>query len=78
MIYQVYTKPNCEYCVKAKALLTNKGLEYRELVLGEDFTRDDLLSWFPLANTFPQIEVFNDAGQATYIGGFTQLNESLK
>lgn len=78
MIYQVYTKPNCEYCVKAKALLTLKGLEFRELVLGEDFNRDELLSWFPQARTFPQIEVFDEAGQATYIGGFTQLNERLK
>lgn len=78
MIYQVYTKHNCRYCTQAKALLTNKGLEYRELVLGEDYTRDELLSWFPLAKTFPQIEVFDEAGSSTYIGGFTELNESLK
>lgn len=78
MIYQVYSKHNCQYCTKAKALLTTKGLEFRELILGEDFTRDDLLSWFPLANTFPQIEVFDEDGKATYIGGFIELNESLK
>lgn len=78
MIYHVYTKHNCEYCTKAKALLTNKGLEYRELILGEDFDREQLLSWFPSARTFPQIEVYGDDPIPTYIGGFVQLVESLK
>jgi glutaredoxin len=77
MIYHIYSKHNCQYCTRAKALLTSKGLEFRELILGEDFTKDDLLSWFPNAKTFPQIEVYNE-GTPTYIGGFMELNESLK
>jgi glutaredoxin len=58
--------------VKAKALLTNRSLEFRELVLGEDYTREDLLSWFPNARTVPQIE-FHNEGKPIYIGGYTEL-----
>lgn len=32
----IFTKPGCPYCAKAKALLTEKGVAYEEIVLGTD------------------------------------------
>ena len=29
----VYSKPNCTYCVKAKHLLKNKGVEFIEMLI---------------------------------------------
>jgi len=34
----IFTKHGCSHCTKAKALLTEKGLQYEELVLGEGTT----------------------------------------
>lgn len=39
----VYSKPDCPWCDKAKALLRQKALgQFKEKVLNVDFTRDDL------------------------------------
>ena len=32
------TKPGCPYCAKAKDLLTSKGIQFEEIVLGKDAT----------------------------------------
>jgi glutaredoxin 3 len=74
MIYNIYSKENCVFCEKAKALLEMRGLEYNELKYEQDFTRDELLTRFPQARTFPQIET----NKGEYIGGFNQLEERLK
>lgn len=68
----IYTKENCVFCTKAKMLLANKNINYNELKLNEDFTRESLLELFPSAKTFPVIVVdgFN-------IGGFDQLQMVL-
>ena len=29
-IVEIYTTPTCPYCIRAKALLNDKGVEYRE------------------------------------------------
>ncbi len=34
----VITKPGCPFCVKAKAMLADKGIAYEEIVLGKDAT----------------------------------------
>ena len=34
----LFTKPGCPFCAKAKALLTETGLSYEEIVLGKDAT----------------------------------------
>ena len=64
---------NCVFCEKAKALLEMRGLEYNELKYEQDFTRDELLTRFPQARTFPQIETTD----GEYIGGFDQLKTRL-
>jgi glutaredoxin len=34
----IFTKPGCPYCAAAKELLTKKGMQYEEIVLGKDAT----------------------------------------
>ena len=64
----VWSRDNCPYCVQAKALLTQKGIEYEEKKIGEGYTREDLLEAVPTAQTIPQI--FLDGA---YVGGFKEL-----
>lgn len=64
----VYTKPNCIYCDRAKQLLKSKGLDYKEIIIGEDIHRDDFLELFPEARTVPQIVTDTEV-----IGGYVQL-----
>ena len=68
----VYTKENCSFCVQAKMLLSSKGINYRELKLNEDFTRETLLNTFPEAKSFPVVVV-----DGFRIGGYSELNKML-
>lgn len=69
---EVWTKPDCPYCLRAKQLLRNKAIPFNEYKLNEDFTRENLLEKFPNAKTYPVIVI-----DGFHIGGFTQLNERL-
>lgn len=72
MEVKIYSRDNCVYCTKAKMLLSNRGINYTEMKLDRDFTRETLLEMFPTASTFPVVVVdgFN-------IGGYTQLDKML-
>jgi glutaredoxin 3 len=69
----VWSKYHCPYCDQAKALLTQKGIEFEEKKIGDGFTKEDLLEAVPSARTVPQI--FLDG---KLIGGFTELKQTLK
>ena len=73
MMYKVYTKPDCPYCVKAKSLLKMKGLGFAEVKIGTDVTREFVMENFPSMRSVPIITK-DDA----LVGGYTQLEESLK
>ena len=49
-----------------------KELEYKKYMLDVDFSREDLMSKFPEARTFPQITQDDQ-----YIGGYTELEKHL-
>lgn len=68
----VYTKQDCIYCTNAKMLLSQRGINYTELKLGEDFTRDNVLQIFPEARTFPIVVI-----DGYNIGGFNELQKYL-
>lgn len=65
---EIYGKPMCPYCDKAKALCEQNGYEYVYKQLDVDFTREELFEQFPGARTFPQIKVDDEV-----IGGYQQL-----
>jgi glutaredoxin 3 len=69
----VWSKHHCPFCDQAKALLTQKGIEFEEKKIGEGYSKEDLLEAVPTARTVPQI--FLDD---TLIGGFTELKQHLK
>jgi glutaredoxin 3 len=67
MKVEIYSKPQCPYCVQAKALAEREGHELTYKMLDEDFSREQLMETFPGARTFPQIIV-----DGKKIGGFTE------
>lgn len=68
MKVEIYSKPQCPFCVQAKALAERKGYELTYKMLDEDFDREALMETFPGARTFPQIIVDGEK-----IGGFTEF-----
>ena len=67
----VWSKDQCPYCVMAKNLLKNEGVEYEERNISQgSWTREQLLAAVPHARTLPQI--FLDGN---LIGGYDQLKK---
>ena len=64
----MYTTEWCGYCVRAKALLDGKGLEYEEILLDDDPGFRQRLFDLTGGWTVPQILI-----DGTPIGGYTEL-----
>jgi glutaredoxin 3 len=69
----VWSKYNCPYCDQAKALLTQRGIEFEERKIGDGYTKEELLEAVPNARTVPQIFLNNQL-----IGGFTELQKYIE
>ena len=69
----VWSKDHCPYCDQAKALLSQRGIEFEERKIGYGYTKEDLLEAVPNARTVPQIFINNNL-----IGGFTELRQHLE
>ena len=69
----VWSKDSCPFCVQAKGLLKQKGIEFEERNVSKDWTREQLSEAVPDARTVPQIFV-----DEVLVGGFTELREYLK
>lgn len=69
----VWSKYQCPYCDQAKALLTQKGIQFEERKIGDGYTREELLEAVPNARTVPQIFLDGEL-----IGGFTELKQHLQ
>lgn len=68
---------HCPFCVKAKALLNEKEIEFNEIVIGKDISKEDFISMFKESygtdvTTVPQI-IMNDE----HVGGYTELSDRL-
>jgi glutaredoxin 3 len=70
MIVEIYSKPQCPFCVQAKALAEREGHELTYKMLDEDFDREALMETFPGARTFPQIIV-----DGNKIGGYQEFKK---
>lgn len=65
---EIYGKPQCPYCDKAKRLCETRGYKFVYKTLDVDYTREELLETFPNVRTVPQIIV-----NGTKIGGYSEL-----
>ena len=73
MTITIYSKTNCVYCTKAKALLKGLNLEFTEKTLEEDFNGDAKKLIEDIGKpvrTMPHINV-----DGKLIGGYNQLVE---
>jgi glutaredoxin len=69
----VWSKDSCPFCVQAKGLLKQKGIEVEERNINKDWTKDQLLEAVPDARTLPQIFLDDKL-----VGGFTELRKHLQ
>ena len=70
----VWSQDNCPYCVRAKNLLSVKGLEYEERNISKGvWSREQLLAACQGARTVPQIVM-----DGVVIGGYDKLEEYFK
>ena len=72
MKVEIYSIPNCPYCVKAKNLAMNKGHEVIYNMMGQEFLATYVRELFPTARTFPQIIVDGEK-----IGGYVELEKMI-
>lgn len=79
--YVVLGTSTCGYCTAAKDLLESRGLQYQYRDMTE-LNKEDYETLSDIAGvpfrTVPQIFVQNNQDGTKYIGGFTDLKESLK
>ena len=71
---EIYSKPNCTYCVKAKNLVKTLGFEYKEKMFGKDFKSPEELyeAVGKQVRTMPQIMIDD-----VLVGGYNQLVEFM-
>ena len=72
MKVEIYSIPNCPYCVRAKGLAERKGHEVIYKMMGEEFQPTEVRELFRTARTFPQIIVDGEK-----IGGYTELEKMI-
>ena len=68
----IYTKPGCGYCNKAKSLLFREGISYNEYDASQTYVKEQLMLRNPEARSVPQI-FWN--GHA--VGGYNELVEYI-
>ena len=66
-MFKIYTKDNCSWCTKAKEILRENNITYKEHNIDEDHTSKMVLKALRL-KTVPQI--WNDD---LHLGGYRQL-----
>lgn len=66
-MFKIFTKDNCSWCTKAKEILKENNIEYKEHNIDEDYTSKMVLKALRL-KTVPQI--WNDD---LHLGGYRQL-----
>src|SRR5210317_1040662 len=63
----IFTREGCEYCVRAKGILNDAGMQFEELVLNRDYTEATIRAVSGMS-TVPQVFINGD-----YIGGSEDL-----
>lgn len=69
VIMYTRTNPPCPFCLQAKQLAKSKNIDFTNIDIGVDITREEFQVKFPSARTVPLILVDGVA-----IGGFSEFN----
>lgn len=67
---EIFTGPNCSYCLRAKAVLARRNLKYREVDVSVGEGRGEMQRRLPLARSIPQIFIDGE-----HIGGCEDLEQ---
>jgi glutaredoxin-like protein len=67
----VFTREGCEYCVRAKGMLNDAGIQYEELVLNRDYTEATIRA-VSGRSTVPQVFINGE-----HIGGSEELEQYM-
>ena len=70
---EIFGKPDCMHCEKAKFLCKQQGIKYSYKELDKDFDFDFIKKSFPNARTFPQVVV-----DGIHVGGYDELSKYLE
>jgi len=66
----IYTTQICPYCIRAKALLRSKRVDFEEIDVGRDPRLQDELRQRSGRRTVPQIFI-----DEKYVGGYDEIKE---
>jgi glutaredoxin len=72
MEIEIWGKDNCVFCIAAVELCKKKNLEYTYKTYKVDYTKEEILTEFVGATTFPQIKIDGNP-----IGGFQELENLI-
>ena len=73
MGYTIFTKDNCPWCYKAKDLLKAHRIEYEEMHIPRDLTREEFFAVVESNDTTKAVpKIFHDGN---LIGGYEDLVE---
>jgi len=70
---EIYTRPFCPYCARARQLLDAKGLDYQEIDVWADAARDALMRERSGRTSVPQIFI-----DGYHVGGSDELVAASK
>jgi glutaredoxin 3 len=70
IMFIMYTKSDCIYCIKAKQFLQSRNLNYTEISLDDADVRNEFKANNPTLKTVPQIFV-TDGNH--HVGGYEDL-----
>jgi len=67
-LVKIYTTKFCPYCIRARLLLKDKGIEYQDISVDEDIVQMQEMVRLSGRHTVPQIWI----GER-HVGGYTDL-----
>lgn len=67
-MFTLYTRKDCRFCDAAKIVLKGDNLQFTEMVIDKDITREEVQQLYPGASLLP-IVVYDGA----YIGSYNDL-----
>jgi len=65
---ELYTTSSCPFCVRAKALLRNKGVQFEEIDVTDDELREKMIELTGGRRTVPEVFI-----NGQLVGGYEEL-----